>query len=81
MSQTGQTGQRTYTEFAVGWLKEGKKGEYISSVANGERQTVKLLVEDENGNVVPLSNFAVFFNSGKKNPKAPDVSFVYSTDQ
>jgi len=38
------------------------------------------LVEDEGGNIIPLKNFAVFFND-KKNPKAPDVSFVYSTEE
>lgn len=71
---------KQYHEIAVGWLKEGPRGQYISAI-NGERQKLKLLVQDESGNVSTLNSFAVFFKDGeKKNPKAPDVSFVFTTE-
>lgn len=70
------------TQFAVGWLKQytdkktGQDREYISASANGNSQQVKLLVEDEQGNVHKVDSFAVYFNEEGKNPKAPHVTFV-----
>lgn len=70
-----------YTQFAVGWLKEKKDGnQYISAKANGKLQKVKLLLQTEDGNTVPVDSFAVFFNSEKPSEKAPDVQFVFSSD-
>ena len=69
-------------EFGVGWLNEKKDGtQYISARSSGERQAVKLLVEDVNtGEQVTVSSFAVFFNNNKTNEKAPDVSFRFTPE-
>jgi uncharacterized protein (DUF736 family) len=66
-------------KFGVGWLKQSQNGsEYISAVAGGQKNTVKLILQDEAGNQQEVENFAVFFNQDKKTPKAPDVSFVFT---
>jgi hypothetical protein len=76
-----------YNEFAVGWLKENKnKGQYVAAIVSkgnpktGKPGVAKISVEYENGEVAEISNFAVFFNENKKSEKAPDVQFVFSTD-
>lgn len=70
-------GKRNYHTIASGWLKEGQKGQYISASVD---KKVKLNVELEDGTQVPLTSFAVFFSEEKKNEKAPDVRFVFSTE-
>jgi hypothetical protein len=74
-----------YLEFAVGWLKETTKGQYISAqTSKGNPATgkpaVKLIAEFDDGRQVTLTNFAVFFNENKKSEKTPDVQFVYNTE-
>lgn len=65
-------------QFAAGWLKTSKKdgSQYISGSANGKLQKVKLLLQDESGNVTPVDKFSVFFNTEKPSENAPDVRFV-----
>jgi hypothetical protein len=77
-----------YTEFAVGWLKQSaKKGEYVSAVLakgnqkNGKPGVAKITVELENGETAEITGFAMFFNENKKSDKAPDVQFVFSTEE
>lgn len=71
---------RKYHNFAVGWLRENDKGQFISAVANGERQKCKLLVELEDGTVVRPEKFFVNLSSDKPSEKAPDASFTFVTE-
>ncbi len=72
-------GKKTYLTFAAGWLRKGKDGtEYISAVANGEKSKVKLSVTLEDGSVVAVNNFAVFFADEKEKEASPDVRFVFT---
>lgn len=77
-----------YNEFAVGWLKQSQnKGEYVSATIakgnpkNGKPGVAKIVVEMDNGDVTEITGFAMFFNENKKSEKAPDVQFVFSTEQ
>lgn len=77
-----------YTEFAVGWLKQSdKKGEYVSAVlakgnpAKNRPGIKKLTLELDNGQVSEVTNFAMFFNEKKLSDKAPDVQFVFTTEE
>jgi len=70
-----------FTQFAAGWLRNQKDGtEYVSAAANGERNKVKLLVELENGEQVPVNNFVMFFNQRKTKENHPDVQFYFSNE-
>jgi hypothetical protein len=71
-------GKRNYHTIASGWLKQGKKGEYISAAVNNK---VKLTLQTEDGQTVAITNFAVFFQDEKSSEKAPDVRFVFSTEE
>jgi hypothetical protein len=72
---------KSYHNVAAGWLKENQKtgAQYISAMVD---KKVKLTATLENGQVVDVTNFAVFFaeEGTKKNPKAPDVRFTFSTE-
>ena len=77
-----------YNEFAVGWLKQSQnKGEYVSAImAKGNPKTgkagvAKITVTMDNGEVNEITGFAMFFNESKKSEKAPDVQFVFSTEE
>lgn len=77
-----------FNEFAVGWLKQSKnKGEYVSAILakgnpkNGKPGVAKITVEMDNGEVSEIKGFAMFFNETKKSDKAPDVQFVFSTEE
>lgn len=77
-----------YVEVAVGWLKQSQtKGEYVSAViAKGNPKTgkpgvAKLTLELDSGEVLNITNFAMFFNENKKSEKGPDVQFVLTTDE
>ena len=77
-----------YIEIAVGWLKQSKtKGEYVSAITakgnpkNGKPGVAKVTVEMDNGEVLNVTNFAMFFNENKKSEKGPDVQFVVSQDE
>lgn len=77
-----------YNEMAVGWLKQSeKRGEYVSAVvAKGNPKTgkpgvSKITVEMDNGQTHDISGFAMFFNDNKKSDKAPDVQFVFTTEE
>lgn len=78
--------QSKRTQFAVGWLREytdkktGQPTEYISASAGGGKQPVKLMVEDEQGNLHKVESFAVYFNPDNSNKKAPHVTFVTNLD-
>lgn len=62
--------------FAVGWVRNTKDGsQFISCVANGERQKARLKLELEDGTEVYPENFFVNFTENKTNEKAPDVNF------
>ena len=65
--------------FAVGWVRHTKDGrQFISCVANGERQKVKIKLELEDGSTIYPENFFVNFVDDKSSEKAPDVNFSYS---
>lgn len=77
-----------YNEFAVGWLKQSKnKGEYVSAVLakgnpkSGKPGVAKITVELDNGETAEITGFAMFFNENKKSEKAPDVQFVFTTEE
>ena len=74
-------GRKKYHQFASGWLKTSPKGQYISGVANGEKAKIKLFVELENGETVPVNSFAVFFAETKEHDKQPDARFVFTTEE
>lgn len=76
-----------YNEMAVGWLKQSdKRGEYVSAVVakgnpkSGKPGVSKITVEMDNGEVHEINGFAMFFNENKKSEKAPDVQFVFSSE-
>jgi hypothetical protein len=69
---------KKYVTMASGWLKDGKKGQYISASVNNK---MKMTVELENGQQVPVTNFAVFFAEEKSSAKAPDVRIVFTTEE
>lgn len=76
-----------YNELAVGWLKQSQtKGEYVSAVVakgnpkNGKPGVSKITVQMDNGEVHEINGFAMFFNENKKSDKAPDVQFVFTTE-
>lgn len=79
--------KKSKIQFAVGWLKTyndyktGEPVEYISGSASGKQQSVKLMIEDENGKVHKIDSFAVFFNEANENPKAPQVTFTASLEE
>ncbi len=77
MSNQNNGGPKKYVTMASGWLKQGKKGEYISAAVNNK---MKLTLELENGEVVPVTNFAVFFQDEKSSEKAPDVRFTLTVE-
>lgn len=69
---------RKYHTIGSGWLKDGKKGQYISASVNNK---VKLTVQLEDGTQKVINNFAVFFSEEKTSEKAPDVRFVFTTEE
>lgn len=72
--------KKQYLTFASGWLKYGKAGQYISVVANNNKSNIKLFAQLEDGTILALDNFAVFFNTNKDNSKAPDARFVFTQE-
>lgn len=74
--------RKKYHTFAVGWTKTHQsRGDFLSCSANGKGQKVKLMAELENGETVMISSFAAFFNDDKPSDKAPDVQFVFTTEE
>ena len=73
--------QTKWHQFGVGWVKNGKRGEYISAVANGERQKVKVKFTLEDGSEIEPTNFVVLFNDDKPSQAAPDVQFCFTTEE
>jgi len=69
---------KKYVTIASGWLKNGKKGEYISASVNNK---LKMSIETEDGQKLAVTNFAVFFQEEKTSEKAPDVRFVFTTEE
>jgi len=66
---------------ASGWLKSSKTGQqYISAAANGKGSKTKLQAVLEDGSVVPVNNFFVFFATDKDNENSPDARFVFSQE-
>jgi hypothetical protein len=72
---------KKYHEFAVGWLNQNDKGQYISGKANTERQKVKLLLQLEDGTQIEPTSFFVNISTEKKNEKAPDAKFTVTTEE
>jgi len=70
-----------YHEIAVGWIKQGKKGEFVSASANGKNSKVKLFCELENGEQIPINNFVMFQNERKEKDNHPDVKFLITTEE
>lgn len=75
--------KKTWINFAAGWLKQRKdgSGEFVSAVANGEKSKVQLQLVLEDGNVLPLNNFVMSFNTEKRSEKSPDVRFSCTLEQ
>lgn len=71
---------KKYHEIAVGWIKQGTKGEFVSASANGKNSKVKLFVELEGGETLPVNSFAMFQNERKEKETHPDVKFVFTTE-
>ena len=70
---------RKRADFAVGWVRKTSDGrEFISCVANGERQKVRVKLELEDGSEVYPDNFFVNFVGEKTSEKQPDVNFSFS---
>lgn len=63
--------------FAVGWLRTNTQSgaQFISCVANGERQEAKIKLELADGTEVYPENFFVNFTEKKTSEKQPDVNF------
>jgi uncharacterized protein (DUF736 family) len=75
---------KKWFNFASGWVKKSQGGsEYISAVANGEKATIKLFAELEDGSKHALDSFVVMFNdvAQKKHEKSPDVRFSFTVDE
>jgi hypothetical protein len=72
---------KKYHNFASGWLKEGKNGQYISAKAGDYKKDVELYVKVD-GQEMKVENFAVYFQEkNEKFPKAPDVRFTFTTEE
>ena len=71
-------GKKNYVTIASGWLKQGKKGEYISAAVNNK---LKMTIQTEEGQTLAVTNFAVFFQDEKSSEKAPDVRFVFTSEE
>lgn len=73
---------KQYFNFGVGWVRQNQKGEdYISCKANdkaNDKGNVKLQAVDENGGVVDIDSFVVFYNTNKEKDSHPDVRFTFS---
>lgn len=76
-----------FTEFGVGWLKQSdKKGEFVSAVlakgnpARNKPGVKKLTIEMDDGTVSEVTNFQMYFNENKQSEKAPDVQFIFVTE-
>lgn len=65
---------------ASGWLKDGKNGQYISAAANGKGSKTKLQAVLEDGSIVNVDKFFVFFATEKENPNSPDARFVFTQE-
>lgn len=72
---------KKYYEFAVGWMNENDKGQYISGKANTERQKVKMFLELEDGTKIEPTSFFVNIVNEKKNDKAPDAKFTVTVEE
>ena len=73
--------ERKYVSIAAGWVKHNVKGEeFISCAASGEKSKVKLQAVLEDGSIVPVKNFSVFFNKDKKHERSPDVNVSFGLE-
>ena len=77
-----------FTKFSVGWLKMSeKKGEFVSAVlakgnpARNQPGVKKHTIEMDDGTVSDISNFQMYFNENKQSEKAPDVEFIFVTEE
>jgi len=72
---------KKYNIIGAGWFKENPRDgtQYVS--AKAEEKTLKLFALLPNGEAVPITNFAMYSNDKKNHPKAPDVRFVFTTEE
>lgn len=71
---------KKYHQIAAGWSKNHPKaGDYVSAIA--EDKKCKLFVELEDGTVQQIKSFAMYVNEKKSSPNAPDVRFVFTTEE
>ncbi len=74
--------KKQYVNFANGWLKQTKDGaEYVSASTEGKFVKTKLSLELEDGTVIPVKSFAMFFNQNKQKPNHPDVQFTLTLEE
>jgi hypothetical protein len=75
---------RKFFNFGVGWVKSGKNGDFISCRANDKAESkynnVRLQAVNEDGEVVDVTNFVVFYNANKERENQPDVRFCFSLE-
>jgi hypothetical protein len=68
-------------QVGVGWLKQSKSGsEFVSGSLADKKGKTKVFVETEDGTVIPVGSFFMFFNENKQKETHPDVRFCISTD-
>jgi len=77
--------QRKTYKIGAGWIRTPKNGgpEFISGQAagNGMKDEVELFVKVKaTGEMIPVTNFAGFFEQEKTNPKAPDIRFIFNQE-
>lgn len=74
---------KQYFNFGVGWVRQDQNGgDYISCKANSEandKGNVKLQAVNENGQVVDIDSFVMFYNKKEKDSH-PDVRFTFSIE-
>ncbi len=72
--------KKKYHQIGAGWLKSHpNSGEYVSALA--EEKKLKLFVQLENEEVIQVKSFAMYTNDKKNSPNAPDVRFVFTTEE
>jgi len=73
---------KQYVNFANGWVKNTKAGdEYVSATTEGKFMKTKLHLELEDGTMLPVKSFAMFFNKNKKKENHPDVQFTLTLEE
>jgi uncharacterized protein (DUF736 family) len=71
-----------YVNIGAGWLKSKKDGsQFISGLFGDKKSGLKVLLQNEKGEIVELTNVAIFFNQQKKKDSHPDVNFTITLEE